>query len=148
MTQHDTRVSATPWLPGASAMVTDDDPIRSIRLKEDSMREHTFDAFTRRASVAVTRRGSLLALGGAALATGLGSPTELAAKDNKDKKKAKKAKKKATKAKKKFAAQCEEQKSLCQTAVLGVPGGAALVGCCTASCFSGDFITCLAAIAP
>ena len=100
------------------------------------MREHTFDAFTRRATVAVTRRGSLLALGGAALATGLGSPTRLAAKD----KKAKKAKKKATKAKKKFAAQCEEQKSLCQTAVLGVPGGAALIGCCAASCFSGDFI--------
>jgi hypothetical protein len=124
-------------------MVTDDDPIRSIRLKEDSMREHTFDAFTRRATVAVTRRGSLLALGGAALATGLGSPTRLAAKD----KKAKKAKKKATKAKKKFAAQCEDQKSLCQSTVLGVPGLEVLVGCCTASCYSGDFTACLLTVA-
>jgi hypothetical protein len=106
------------------------------------MREHTFDAFTRRATVAVTRRGSLLALGGAALATGLGSPTRLAAKD----KKAKKAKKKAKKAKKNFQKQCELQKAQCQSILLGADAEEALI-CCN-SCFSGDFIACLISIAP
>lgn len=38
------------------------------------MREHTFDTFTRRAGQAVSRRGSLVTLSGAALALGLARP--------------------------------------------------------------------------
>ena len=101
------------------------------------MSEHTFDAFTRRATVAVTRRGSLLALGGAALATGLGRSTKVAAKDNKDKKKAKKAKKK-------FQKRCNQQKAQCQATVLAQDAPEALV--CCESCFSGDFLGCILAL--
>jgi hypothetical protein len=58
------------------------------------MSEQTFDAFTRRAANAVSRRSSLAALSGVALAAGLLAQTTSAAKDNKAKKTKKKARKK------------------------------------------------------
>jgi hypothetical protein len=102
------------------------------------MSEQTFDRFTRQAAVAISRRNSLLALGGATLATGLARSSASAAKDN-DKKKAKKAKKK-------FKKQCNQKKDQCRTLLLGLPGGAAALFCCD-SCFSDDFLSCLFSIA-
>jgi hypothetical protein len=110
-------------------------------LEEDFMRGHTFDVFTRRATVAVTRRGSLLALGGAAFATGLGSSTGLAAKDSKDKRN----KRKARKARKNFQNELDEQKALCQSIVLATLPEASI--CCNSG-FSGDFMACLVAFTP
>jgi hypothetical protein len=94
------------------------------------MSEHAFDTLVRQA--AISRRGSLLAVSGAALATGLASQSGLAANDNKDKKKAKKIKKK-------FQRQCTQQIEQCR-AILAQPGAAARV--CCESCFSNDFLDC------
>jgi hypothetical protein len=64
---------------------------------EDEMSEQVFDAFTRKAAQAVSRRSSLAALSGAALAAGLlATPITSAAKDNKGKKAKQKAKKRCT----------------------------------------------------
>jgi hypothetical protein len=69
------------------------------------MSEPTFDAFTRRAAAAVSRRSSLATFGGAALAASLLAPTVNAAQN-----KAKKAKKKARK-------KCRNQQGQCETSV-------------------------------
>jgi hypothetical protein len=100
------------------------------------MSEHTFDSFRRRAA-AVTRRGALLFLGGAALATGLASASAQAARDNK------KDKRKAKKVKKKFRRQCSRQRDQCRAFLLGTPTGPGVLFCCD-SCFSDDVLLCLA----
>jgi hypothetical protein len=69
------------------------------------MSEHAFDALTRRASTAVSRRSSLAALGGAALVAAVASPAIVEAS-----KAGKKAKKKARK-------KCRQQQGQCEASV-------------------------------
>jgi hypothetical protein len=76
----------------------------------DAMNEQIFDTFTRRATQAVSRRSSLAALSGAALAAGLlATPITTAAKGNKGNK-GKKAKQEANK-------RCTQQEGQCHDAV-------------------------------
>jgi hypothetical protein len=95
------------------------------------MHAPSIDDLALRAATAVTRRRSLLALGGAALAANVASRTGLTAQD-KDKQKAKKAKKKARQ-------RCNQQKAQCRAAG---GGDFAMFGCCE-SCYADDFLACL-----
>jgi hypothetical protein len=70
------------------------------------MNEQLFDGFTRRAADTVSRRSSLAALSGAALAAGLLAPMTSRAKDDK----AKKAKRKARR-------KCQRQVDQCRQGV-------------------------------
>lgn len=70
------------------------------------MTEQNFDAFTRRAAEGVSRRKSLVALGGATLAAIAAKPSIADAKQNSGKNANKKAKKKARKKCKKQVGQC------------------------------------------
>jgi hypothetical protein len=101
---------------------------RSHLVKEHPMSEHTFDSFTRQAVVAITRRATLAAFSGAAMAAGLARQPGLAAKDDKkDKKKAKK--------------QCNQQKDQCRAILIAAGSPAALI--CCESCFSNQVLRCL-----
>lgn len=96
----------------------------------------TFDDFTRRAAGTVSRRASLMTLGGAALAAATTKPSIAEAKKNKNKKAKKKAKKK-----------CKQQVPQCETALAQVGGnGPQLVFCCQflGSCNATQFIQCIA----
>jgi hypothetical protein len=62
-----------------STLLTDP-PICPVPVMEQCMNEPTFDTLTRRAAQVVSRRGSLRALSGVALALGLTEPTTTAAK--------------------------------------------------------------------
>ena len=97
------------------------------------MSEQHFDAFTRRAAQAVSRRSSLMALGGATLAAVVAKPAITDAKKNKSNKKAKK------KARKK----CKKQVGQCET-FLGAqfPQG---LQCCPflSNCDTTQFLSCL-----
>lgn len=97
----------------------------------------TFDDFTRRAAGTVSRRASLMTLGGAALAAAATKPSIAEAKKNKNKKAKKKAKKKANQ-------KCQQQVPQCETALaqLDRPQGF----CCQflADCNASEFIQCLA----
>jgi hypothetical protein len=76
--------------------------------------EHRFDTIARTAAAAVSRRTSVLAFGGAALAAAMrGAPVAGAARDNG----AKKVRKKLKKVKKQFAQACAAQPGQCQAAV-------------------------------
>jgi hypothetical protein len=77
------------------------------------MSENAFDVFTRDIGDAVSRRASLMTLGGAALVAALaGAPAAEAKKNNN--KKAKKAKKRA---RRRLQQTCDAQPGQCQTAV-------------------------------
>ena len=99
------------------------------------MSHQTFDAFTRTVGQAATRRSSLLALGGAALAAGVATQVGTEAK-----------KKPVKKVKKKNAAKCAEEIAECKaivTALVPDPATKAPLLVCCDNCFAGDFMTCL-----
>ena len=96
----------------------------------------TFDTFTRQAATQVSRRRSLMTLGGAGLAAALGGPLAVEAKKNKSKKAKNKAKKK-----------CQQQVPQCESALAQVGGnGPQLAFCCQflGSCNATQFIQCIA----
>lgn len=108
----------------------------------------TFDAFTRRAADGVSRRASLMTLGGAVLAAVAANPTIAEAKKNKKTKK---------KAKMKAKQQCQQQVAECQTSIQtfcqqqfnnGSASGceSLLQPCCQlmANCNIGAGVTCIA----
>jgi hypothetical protein len=109
-------------------------------VEEKPMSEHTFDAFARQTAT-VTRRGSLVGLGGAMLAAGIADPVGTEAKDNNDKKKKQKAKKKIKK-------RCNQQQDDCVASLLRVGGESALITFCCENCFSDDFLACVIANTP
>jgi hypothetical protein len=102
------------------------------------MSHQTFDAFTRTVGQAATRRSSILALGGAALAAGMATQVGTEAKKNPVKKVKKKNKKK-----------CAEESAECRTLVASLDNDpeleAQFLACCD-NCFAGDFLTCLLAV--
>jgi hypothetical protein len=73
------------------------------------MSEQTFDAFSRHAAMAVSRRTSLLALGGMALAAATATPGATAAKSRKNRKR--------QKGKKDVLKLCAPQVNECKTAI-------------------------------
>jgi hypothetical protein len=102
------------------------------------MSHQTFDAFTRTVGQAATRRSSILALGGAALAAGMATQVGTEAK-----------KKPVKKVKKKNAAKCAEEIAECKAIITALTASApdpairaAALACCD-NCFAGDFMTCL-----
>jgi hypothetical protein len=99
------------------------------------MSEQSFDAFTRRAAQAVSRRQSLMALGGATLAAAAAKPSIAEAKKNKNKKAKKKAKKK-----------CKQQVPQCEAAVAQANGIPQQIQCCQflSNCNAGSFVQCIA----
>ncbi|MBW3634042.1 MAG: hypothetical protein KY456_13545 [Chloroflexi bacterium] len=101
------------------------------------MTHSAFDAFTRR-TAGISRRRSLMTLGGAGLAAALGGPLGTEAKKNKNKNAKKKAKKQAKK-------KCQQQVPQCETALAQAQ---ALDGfyCCQflSTCDAAGFIQCLA----
>jgi hypothetical protein len=104
--------------------------------KEGAMSTSTFDEFTRRAAGTVSRRASLMTLGGAALAAASAKPSITEAKKNKNKNK--KAKKQAKK-------KCKQQVPQCETALAQV-GSPQFSFCCQflGSCNATQFIQCIA----
>lgn len=97
-----------------------------------------FDAVTRRAA-GLSRRGSLLTLGGAALAAGLAVPRLGDAK---------KKKKKGKDCKKKEQQRCNNDISACETTVLincQDPEGCPEALLCCQSCSASGFLSCLIA---
>jgi hypothetical protein len=101
------------------------------------MIDATFDAVAENIAARVSRRGSLLALGGVSLASLVG-PARTAAK--KKKKSSKKRNKQLANRK------CQQQVEPCQTALAQV-GAPQLAFCCQflEDCDSSSFLTCLAA---
>jgi hypothetical protein len=104
------------------------------------MSESAFDAFTRSTAEALSRRHSLMAMGGAALAAGLTGAVGTEAKQSAAKKVKKKNKKK-----------CNQVRESCRNVVLAnVEGGSdpeivqAFLACCE-NCFAPDLLTCLLA---
>lgn len=102
------------------------------------MTNSTFDAFTRQTANRISRRGSLLTLGGAGIAAALGGPLAAEAKPGSKKKTKRKAKKKAQQ-------KCQQQVPQCETAIaqLGFPEQ---TFCCQflSTCDAAAFIQCLA----
>lgn len=102
------------------------------------MNMHAFDAVSRCAAEGISRRRSLLTLGGAAVAATIARPS------------ASDAKKKGNKCKKKEQQRCKNDAAACKTTVLalcdppGTPECIVLQNCCD-SCSASGFITCLAA---
>ena len=102
------------------------------------MYEQSFDAFTRRTAAGVSRRGTLMTLGGAALTAALTSPLGTEAKENNKKKR----KKEARKAERK----CKQQVADCQlilNSLLDPTPGQLL--CCNSlsTCNAALFVSCL-----
>lgn len=98
------------------------------------MTNTTFDTFTRQAATQVSRRRSLMTLGGAGLAAALGGPLAVEAKKNSGKKAKKKAKKK-----------CQQQVQQCESALAQV-GAPEFAFCCQflGTCNATQFIQCIA----
>jgi hypothetical protein len=109
------------------------------------MSESTFDAFSRRAGEAISRRGSLVTLGGAALAALVAMPDMgVAGKSSKNKNKNNKRKQK-----KQTLKLCQQQVGECQTfmnaACQGDACGVIVAVCCPllGTCQNEAFFTCL-----
>jgi hypothetical protein len=102
------------------------------------MTNSTFDAFTRQTASRISRRGSLLTLGGAGIAAALGEPLAAEAKPGSKKKARKKAKKKAQQ-------KCRQQVPQCETALAQV-GSPQFAFCCQflGTCNATQFIQCIA----
>ncbi|HYI14929.1 MAG TPA: hypothetical protein VEX37_06040 [Thermomicrobiales bacterium] len=101
------------------------------------MREHVFDRLTRGTAGALSRRQSLMTLGGAALANALaGSPAVQAGKDSK-------------KVKKRFKKKCKRQVDPCELALTVLCQGQAacmamVLPCCSTlkTCKAGTSLDC------
>jgi hypothetical protein len=112
------------------------------------MRDSMFDAVSRSAGEAVTRRSSLLTLGGAALAAVLAAPVVgVAGKSNKNKNKDKQQKQKVQKQARKL---CQKQVGECkaflaESCEAGASCAVVIEVCCPllGSCQNGAFWTCL-----
>jgi hypothetical protein len=105
------------------------------------MNDPAFDAFTRHAAGGISRRTSLLTLGGAGVAAALGGP--LAAEAKKNKRDNKKFKRKIKKAQNK---KCQQQVGQCQAIVAAQqPGNAAAFACCDflGTCDFAGLVVCL-----
>ena len=103
------------------------------------MIEQSFDAFTRGAAAGDTRRGTLLTLGGAALAAAVSGSVTSSAKKNNKKKNKKKEKKKAEQ-------KCKQQVADCQSILQSVaaPTPEQLLCCDSLStCNAALFISCI-----
>jgi hypothetical protein len=101
------------------------------------MRTHAFDAITRRAATGVSRRGSLLTLGGAALAATFAGPQLGEAK-----------KKKGQDCKKKEKQRCNNDTAACRTTVFincQDPAGCPEALLCCEPCSASGFFACLIA---
>ena len=106
------------------------------------MYEQNFDAFTRRAAEGVSRRGTLMTLGGAALTAALTSPLGTEAKENNKKKRKKDRKKEARKAEQKCKQQVADGQSILNSLLDPTPGQ---LLCCDSlsTCNAALFISCL-----
>jgi hypothetical protein len=82
-------------------------------VKEPALIEHAFDTFTRHAARAISRRASLMTVGGTALAAATVAAPFTAAAKNKG---SKRAKKKLKKVKKQFAQACAALPGQCEAA--------------------------------
>jgi hypothetical protein len=105
------------------------------------MSERSFDTLARGTAEALSRRGSLVTLGGAALAAGLLGAVGTEAKQNP-----------AKKVKKKDKKRCNQARDGCRTLVQSIPIGdeeirGIFLACCE-NCRSGDFVECLEASIP
>ncbi len=101
------------------------------------MREHISDAITRRAADGITRRGSLITLGGAGLAAMFGGSATADARKHKKKHKKKN--------KEDPFELCAPQVAQCQTTITLLEGNAAQLLCCDAfaTCEASQFFLCL-----
>jgi hypothetical protein len=98
------------------------------------MSTHAFDAVTRRAAAGISRRSSLLTLGGAALAATLAGPQLGVAK-----------KKKGKDCKKKEKQRCTNDAAACRTTILincEDPAGCPEFLPCCDECSANGFLTC------
>jgi hypothetical protein len=98
----------------------------------ERVNSHTFDTLTRQARGGITRRGSLLTLGSAALAATMANPGVSVASGGGFKKKLKK--------------RCGQNKTRCKESVVTICDGAELciasfTPCCD-ECFSNPFLIC------
>jgi hypothetical protein len=112
------------------------------------MNEQAFDGLTRRAAAAVSRRSSLAALGGAALAAGLVAPTPYdvrAAKGKKKKKKCQKQLGQCQEATKEFCDSLPIVKIVAQSVTAEGTCEAFLSECCShfSSCNAREGVECL-----
>lgn len=103
------------------------------------MSTRAFDAFTRGAADAASRRNALLALGGAVLAASLVAPEAGVAK-----------KKKGKDCKKKEKQRCSNDAAACKPTLLSIcmltPQECALAAACCDECSANGFLTCLLAV--
>jgi hypothetical protein len=97
------------------------------------MSQHAFEAFTHGTADALSRRGSLMALSGVALAAGLAAAVGTEARQRRTKK-----------ARKKNRRTCNRAREGCRAFLLGIPelDSVDLLPCCE-NCFAGDVLTCL-----
>jgi hypothetical protein len=102
------------------------------------MSTHAFDVIARRAAAGMSRRRSLLTLGGAALTATIAGPSVSEAK-----------KKSGNKCKKKEKQRCSADAAACKTTVDAVceltPEVCAAVAACCDTCSASGFFTCFAA---
>lgn len=100
------------------------------------MNSHAFETLSRQAGAALTRRTSLLTLGGAALVATVAHPGVAAASGSGCRKKLKK--------------RCRQSKTQCVSSVEincnGDPGCIALTTPCCDECFTGGFLKCLGSV--
>ncbi|MDQ2652254.1 MAG: hypothetical protein M3Z20_04330 [Chloroflexota bacterium] len=106
------------------------------------MNTQTFDAVTRRAAEGISRRRSLLTLGGAAAAATIARPSASEAK-----------KKKGKNCKKKEKQRCNKDAAACKTTILVLcdpadPATCTMLQNCCDGCSASTFITCLIATIP
>jgi hypothetical protein len=105
---------------------------------ETTMSTHAFDTITQRAAVGLSRRSSLLTLGGAALAATIAAPDLSEAK-----------KKKGPDCKKKEKQRCNSDAAACKSTINAIcelePAQCAAVLACCDTCSAAGFLTCFAA---
>jgi hypothetical protein len=119
------------------------------------MNEQAVEALSRRAAASMSRRGSLLSLGGA-LAAAVAAPSLAQAKSSKNAKKAKKRKARqraAERAENQANQACQSQVAGCKTHLLSVcrlSGGRCIAAaeCCSSlgACNTAEFFACLVAV--
>jgi hypothetical protein len=104
------------------------------------MSESAFDTMTRSTAGALSRRGPLVALGGAALVAALSGAVATEA-----------AQSKAKKVKKKDKKRCNQAREACESIVRTIDADEEelqiLLACCV-NCRAGDFISCFEAASP
>jgi hypothetical protein len=117
------------------------------------MHEQTVEVLSRRAAASMSRRGSLLSLGGALVAA-ISAPSLAQAKKNTKKGKKKAKRKAAERIENQANLVCQSQVAGCRAQILAVcnaPGSvcAAVANCCSSlgTCNATEFFTCLVTVA-